>query len=29
MANAMLTVSHALGLEMAQFGDSTGTFSLA
>jgi hypothetical protein len=30
MANAMLTVSHALGLtEMAQFGDSTGTLSLA
>jgi hypothetical protein len=29
MANAMLTVSHALGLEMAEFGDSTGTLSLA
>ena len=30
MANAMLTVSHALGLtDMAQFGDSTGTLSLA
>jgi len=29
MANAMLTMSHALGLELAQFGDSTGTLSLA
>ena len=29
MANAMLTMAHALGLnDMTQFGDSTGTFSL-
>jgi len=28
MANAMLTVAHALGLEMASFGDSTGELDL-
>jgi len=28
MANAMLTVAHALGLDMASFGDSTGELDL-
>jgi hypothetical protein len=30
MANVMLTAAHTLGLtDMAQFGDSTGTFALS